>query len=172
MPRTNHQVKKETYMKLSKSMLAAGVVTTVAIASVAGIGAASAHSNGNDSIVDRIATKFNLNREEVQTVFDEQHEKMEAERKQEQETRLQELVDNGTLTEEQKTALQAKREEMHAKMEALRDQDLTHEEIHTQMETAREEFKTWAESQGIDLSTIHPEGMGHRGPRGGFEEQN
>ena len=95
-------------MKLSRSMLAAGVVTTIAAASVMGIGAASAQSSSGTSIVDRIATKFNLNRDEVQSVFDEKHEEMQAKRAEKQSTKLQELVDNGMLTADQKTALQAK----------------------------------------------------------------
>lgn len=149
-------------MKLSKSMLAAGVVTTIAVASVVGIGSASAHSNSGDSIVDKIATKFSLNRDEVQLVFDEKHEERHAEREERQETRLQELVDNGMITSEQKTALQAKYEEMQAKRQALHDQDLSHEEMRTQMEAARTEFEAWATEQGIDLEAIRPEGMGMR----------
>ena len=157
-------------MKLSRSMLAAGVVTTIAVASVVGIGAASAQTDTGTSIVDRIATRFNLNRDEVQTVFDEKHDEMEAEHEQRQAMRLQELVDNGTLTAEQKTALEAKHEEMETKREALKDQDLTREEVRTQMETARTEFEAWAKDQGIDLDAIRPAGgMGMRHGRGGFE---
>lgn len=159
-------------MKLSKSMLAAGVVTTIAVAGVAGIGAASAHSNGNDTMVDRIATKFGLNRDEVQTVFNDQREEMHEQREERNATRLQELVDDGTLSAEQKTALEAKHEEMETAREALRDQNLSREEMREQMETSREEFKTWAESQGIDIDDIRPEGMGNRqGPRGQFGGQ-
>jgi polyhydroxyalkanoate synthesis regulator phasin len=151
-------------------MLAAGVVTTIAAASVMGIGAASAQSSSGTSIVDRIATKFNLNRDEVQSVFDEKHDEMQANRAEKQSTKLQELVDNGTLTADQKTALQAKQEEMHSAMESLRDQNLSREEMRTKMEDGRTEFEAWAKDQGIDLESIRPEGgmgMGHRGgPRG------
>lgn len=165
-------------MKLSKSMLAAGVVTTIAAASVVGIGAASAQSNSGDSIVDKIATKFSLNRDEVQSVFDEKHEEREAEHEQRQATRLQELVDNGTITAEQKTSLEAKHEEMEAKREAMRDQDLSRKEMRTQMETARTELEAWAKEQGIDLDAIRPEGMemrmehggGHHGEMNGTEQ--
>ena len=160
-------------MKISKSMLAGGIVTTITAASILGVGAVSAQSSSRDSIVDKIATKFPINRDELQSVFDEQHDEMEAKHEQRQATRLQELVDNGTITADQKTALQAKHEEMEAKRETLKDQNVTREEIHTQMETARTEFETWAKDQGIDLKAIRPEGgMGigrHGGPRGGME---
>jgi polyhydroxyalkanoate synthesis regulator phasin len=154
-------------------MLAAGVVTTIAAASALGIGAASAQSSSGTSIVDRIATKFNLNRDEVQTVFDEQHTEMEANHEQEQSTRLQALVDKGTITADQKTALEAKHTEMEAARDALKDQNLTREEMHTKMDAARTEFETWAKDQGIDLATIRPMGgMVHGGPRGGFDGPN
>jgi len=153
-------------------MLAAGVVTTIAAASIVGIGAASAQSNSGNNIVDKIAAKFSLNRDEVQSVFDEQHDEKKAKHEQRQATRLQELVDNGAMTADQKTALEAKRTEMESKRDALKDQNLTREEIRTQMESTRIEFEAWAKDQGIDLSVIRPEdGMmkgHHDGPRGGM----
>jgi len=157
-------------MKISKSMLAAGVVTTITAASIMGIGAASAQSNSGNNIVDKIATKFSLNRDEVQSVFDEQHDEKKAKHEQRQATRLQELVDNGTITANQKTALEAKRTEMESKRDALKDQNLTREEIRTQMESTRIEFEAWAKDQGIDLGAIRPEGMGRGGQhRGGMD---
>jgi len=151
-------------------MLAAGVFTTITAASIMGIGAASAQSNSGNNIVDKIATKFSLNRDEVQSVFDEQHDEKKAKHEQRQATRLQELVDNGTITANQKTALEAKRTEMESKRDALKDQNLTREEIRTQMESTRIEFEAWAKDQGIDLGAIRPEGMGRGGQhRGGMD---
>lgn len=156
-------------MKISKSVLAAGVFTTITAASIMGIGAASAQSNSGNNIVDKIATKFSLNRDEVQSVFDEQHDEKKAKHEQRQATRLQELVDNGAITADQKTALEAKRTEMESKRDALKDQNLTREEIRTQMESTRIEFEAWAKDQGIDLGAIRPEGMGRGGQhRGGM----
>lgn len=148
-------------MKISKSMLAAGAVTTVAVASLAGIGTASAHqgNNGNgDSIVDRLSTTFGLNREEVQTVFDEQKSERQEMRRENREKNLQGLVDSGVISEDQKNALDAKNEERKAAMKELKSQDLTKEEMRTQMNELRSEFKAWASEQGINLDNIHPEG--------------
>jgi polyhydroxyalkanoate synthesis regulator phasin len=157
-------------MKITKSMLAMGAVTAVALASLAGLGAASAQSsNGNDnSIVDKLATTFGLNREEVQTVFDEQRNEMHAEREANRSEHLQSLVDDGTITADQKTALEAKQEEMHAKRDALRDQDLSREEMHDAMEQARTEFEAWATEQGIDLDALHPNGEQGQGRHKGM----
>ena len=151
-------------MKLSKNLLAAIAVTTIASGSIIGIGAASAQSsnNGQDSLVSKIAEKFNLDKTAVQSVFDEQHAAREAEIQAKIADRLQSLVDSGKITAEQKTALEAKQAEMKATREALKDQNLTREEMHTKMEEARTTFETWAKDQGIDLSVIRPEG----GPMG------
>lgn len=149
-------------MKITKSMLVSGAISTVALASLTGIGASaqtpSEYGSNRTSIVERIATKFGLNQDEVRTVFDEQHSEMEANREIKREEQLQTLVDDGTITEDQKTALQAKQEEMKAAKEALKDQNLTHEEMHEQIKQAKDEFKAWAEDQRIDLEAIRPEG--------------
>ena len=153
-------------------MLAAGIVTTVAAGSLLGVAsAATSSSDPQGGLIDKLVSKFNLNKEEVQAVFDEAHEERHAEMEAKRSEHLQELVDAGTITAEQKTALEAKFEEMHTNREALRDQDLTEEERRTKMDEARDAFESWAEQQGIDLDAIRPEGgrggMGHQGgPRG------
>jgi hypothetical protein len=135
-------------MKVSKSMLVAGTVTTFAIASLAGLGVASAHgSNGNGT--------------------GDPEQKME-QRQEKRTERLNTLVAEGTLSEEQRSALEAKHEEMHALRDQLRSQDLTHEQMHEQMEQAREEFKAWATEQGIDMQALHTEGGPKNGHRGGM----
>lgn len=153
-------------MKLSKNMLAAVAVTTVAAGGLLGVSAASAHGNGEhkDELVTKLAEKFNVDKSEVEAVFEAQHAEMEAEREAERSEHLQSLVDSGKITAEQKTALEAKFEEMHTKREELKDQNLTRKEIHDKMDEARDSFEAWAEEQGIDLDAIRPE----RGARGEF----
>lgn len=156
-------------MKYSKNLLAAALVTTIAAGSVAGIGAASAHNssgNRNDDLISKLAQKFGVEEGEVKAVFDEQHEAREAERDAKRTEHLQSLVDNGTLTAEQKTALEAKFEEMHVSREALRSQDLSREEKRAKMQENRAALKAWAKEQGIDLSTIRPEGGEGQGGHG------
>ena len=157
-------------MKLHKNMLAAGVVTTVAAGSLLGVSMASAQtSDGGTSIVDRIASTFNLNRDDVQNVFDEQRQERHEQMEQKHEEHLQQLVEDGTITSEQKDDLEAKHEEMRTLRESLKDQDLTREEMRNKMQEARSEFEAWAEDQGIDLESIRPEGKdGMRGRHGGM----
>jgi SMC interacting uncharacterized protein involved in chromosome segregation len=133
-------------MKVSKSMLAAGAVTTFAVASLAGLGAVSAHgSNGS---------RTNENNNNVQKMEQRQEQRTE---------RLQTLVDSGTLSEDQRAALEAKHEEMHALRDELKTQDLSREEMRERMHEKRDEFKNWAEEQGINLDELRPEGGENRG---------
>lgn len=156
-------------MKFNKQLLAVGLVTAVTAGSLVGVSAASAQgSNNQSSIIDKIATRFNLNRDEVQAVFDEEHAARAAEMKTMHSEHLQDLVDDGKITAEQKTAIEAKMDELQTKREEMKEQDLTREERRTQMKAERDELKQWAEEQGIDMSLLRPEGiMGRNHGRGG-----
>ena len=110
-------------MKIPKSLLIAGAVATVGLAGATGLGVASAatsNSTGGTSIVDKLASKFNLKKEDVQAVFDEDHAAHEAEHQQQVSDRLQKLVDDGKLTADQKTKIEAKLKEMQTARDAER----------------------------------------------------
>lgn len=159
-------------MKISKTMLAAGAITTVAAGSIIGTSVASAQSgDGGSGIVDRLVERFSLNRDEVEAVFEEERDEKHAEMEVREEERIAGLVEDGTLTQEQADALNAKRDEMRQSKEDLMDQDLSFEEMRDQMRSDMEEFEAWAEEQGIDLDAIRPEkgrGFGGHGHRMGF----
>jgi 4-alpha-glucanotransferase len=79
-------------------------------------------------------------------------------------------VTNEKLTEDQKNALIAKRQEMQAKRDAMRDslKNATKEERKAAREQHRNEMDQWLKDQGIDRSILHPAGDGgkdrkHRG---------
>ncbi len=146
---------------------------------MAGVGVVSAASNGNrhSDLVDKIASTFSLNKDDVQKVFDEERTAHQAERKAKINARLQKLVDKGTITAEQKTAIEAKLEDMLAKREAEHEsmKDLTPAERKAKREQSRAEMEAWAKEQGIDLSKLkgifmgghgremHKEGRGNHG---------
>ena len=69
-------------MALSKNMaLGLSSLAVVTALAVGGGSIAMAQGNGeNGSLVDRVATKFNLNKADVQAVFDEDREARQAER--------------------------------------------------------------------------------------------
>lgn len=149
-------------MNIKKSLLVLGAVTGIGLAGITGLGVASAATNnsgGTDSIIDRIATKFNLNKEEVAQVFEEERAAREAEREQRVEERLTQAVADGKITEEQKTKILAKLEELHAKREAWKDK--TPEERKTAIKQLHDELRQWAEDNGVPLGYVMPM-HGHR----------
>ena len=157
-------------MTIKKSLMVAGAVATIGLAGATfGPGLASADtdesSNGNpmSSLVDKIASKFNLNETEVQTVFDEHKDEMQAEHKSRLEDRLSEAVSEGKLTEEQKSKILAKIDELQAEREQNRDafQSKSREEKREAFTQHREELEAWAEENNIPLEYLHFGGRGH-----------
>lgn len=129
---------------------------------------------GSTDFAQALATRFNLNVDEVKTFLDEQHAEHKQDMLIDMEARLNERLDqavaDGKITAEQKAAIVAKHDEVMSKMEALKD--ASQEERHEAMKTLHEELKTWAESQGFDMKWIGgmPMKMKFRhgfGPHGG-----
>ncbi len=159
-------------MKIKPMLAVAMTSAAVGGATLLGGALVSAQSNTNSTgIVDKIASRFNLNPSDVQQVFDEAHQERESAMKQKVSEHLQSKVDDGTITNEQKSAIEAKLVEMDAKRDTLRDQELSPKERRDAMRSLHEELKTWADSQGIDLQSLLPSGgkghgrhgMGHGG---------
>ena len=98
-------------------------VITAAVLGFCGVTAINAQAEERNgiypSIVQKLVERFNLNLEDVQQVFDEARE----ERHQKMQFPLRERLGEA-LTEEQKEALSAKREEMREGFEALKDLSL------------------------------------------------
>lgn len=153
-----------------------GILSAAAL-SLLGVGfaaTASAHSSADDTgFAERIAAKFNLNKDEVQTFLKEEHTAREAEREAKHAERLAQLVTDGKLTQAQADALTAKHAEMKASREAEMEEmrNLSQEERRAKMEAKRTEMDTWLKEQGIDPEVLRPtdgmrggKGFGH-GPR-------
>lgn len=113
-------------------------------------------SGGYPPIIQKLVERFGLNEEEVKAVFDEAREERRVEMQARFEQRLNEAVENGDLTEEQKQLLLAKHEELKAEREANREsfQNMTREERREAMEAKRAELEAWAEENGLDLSQL------------------
>ncbi len=147
--------------------MVSGVIGAVGLGSLASASAVSAAtSTNNDTIVDKLASRFNLNKDEVKQVFEDEHKAHMAERQAKLADKLQALVDNKTITAEQKTAIEAKLTELHTKHQANRDamKDLTPEEHKAKMEQERSALEAWAKEQGLDLAKLKGIFMGERGP--------
>jgi len=105
-------------------------------------------------LVQKIAEKFNLNIDEVEQIFDEEHDERRADAYARFAERLNDLVSEGKLTEGQKDALLQEHEEMHNKMEEFIN--LSPDERKEKIREAREEMRIWMEQEGLDLSHFGP----------------
>ena len=167
---------------MKKQLIIAGVVASTSIAGLAGVQIANAVTNSSDgdadpmsSLVNALATKFKLNKADVQKVVDEQHAKMQAEREQRVKDQVSALVTDGKLTQAQADKINTKRAELDKEREANRTagQNLTAEqrqakrqEMQTKMETKKAELTTWLKDNGIDEQYAYLL-MGGRGGHGG-----
>ena len=137
---------------------------------VAQVSAASETPTSQTSIVDKLASTFNLDKSKVQAVFDEQHKTHQADRQ---------AVADGKLTADQKTKILAKHNELKTQMEtAMKDNaDATKQERRAAMTKLHTEAKEWAEANDIDAKWLlmggpgkggHGMGgmRGHHGPMG------
>lgn len=133
-------------MTFRNKLIAGGATLAVVATSLAGFSSASAQTaTGSDSLAEKIASRFNLNQDEVEAVFDEAHQEREAEREVMTSDRLQKAVDSDELTVEQKTLIENKLKEVHEEREA-----------------ERENLKSWADENNIDRQYIVG-GYGHGG---------
>lgn len=152
---------------MNKKKMIAAAIASLGIASAVGIGTVAAQEANGSSLADKIATKFNLNKDDVQQVIDEEHTARRANMQQKREGRLQEAVDAGKLTTEQKDKLVVKMKELEAGREAKRDQmqSKTPEERRAVMKAEREALRKWAEDNNIPTDYLMFGGRGH-GPGG------
>ncbi len=80
--------------------------------------------------------------------------------------RLQEAVDNGDITAEQKTLIENKMQEMEAKIEEINNQQMTASQRQEALQDLREECDSWANDN--DIPRMFMMIMGERGGRGGM----
>lgn len=136
--------------KTLATLLALGIITAGGYFGAKGV-LADETGKPSDTLVSRIAEKFNLNTDEVQAVFDSVQEERMQEMEQNREEKLNQAVQDGVLTEDQKNSLQAKMEEHMG-----------------EREQNREEMQAWFASEGIDEQALHdylgfgPKGHGPR----------
>ena len=159
---------------LTKSLIVASIVGTIGLGGVATAGAVSADSttastDPMSSLVDKIASTFNIDRTKVQEVFTADRTEREAAREKEQTARLQALVDNGTITATQKSAIEAKMTAMKTEREAEKEdwKTLTDEERKSKMDEKKTELESWAKEQGLDLTKLKGVLGGGPGGHGG-----
>jgi len=130
------------------------------------------NTDPESAIVEKIATKFGLNKNDVQKVFDEQKTEMHADMQKKNEERLSQLVADGKISETQKTLILNKQKEMQQEREVNRNfkSSKTQGDRKAEMEAKKSELDAWAKDNGIDSQYLRPAfgGKGHGGPRMGM----
>jgi len=114
---------------------------------------ASDETRPMDTLITRIAEKFNLKKEDVEAVFDSVHQEKMEEMAKEREEKLNQAVSDGIITQTQKDALFSK---MNENQNERREN--------------REEMQQWFKDQNIDQEKLMPYmGFGRKGhcPRNG-----
>lgn len=126
-----------------------------------GVDQTSAQENGiRDSLIEKLVSKFNLNKDEVTKVFNEEREARRAVNDTERQKRLEEklnlAVTNGKLTNDQKQLILNKMAELEKERIANREAhaNLSFEERKNEMNKHRTELEKWASDNGIDLEYL------------------
>lgn len=155
-------------MNAKKSLLIGAAIASISAGGVGVAGIASAQSahDGNATIVDRLVEKFDLNKDEVQAVFQEQHQERHAQMATERSERIADAVSTGKITQEQADYLTAAFEDI----DALRDSIVPGEEndeIRAQVREKMLAVHNWADENDVDLRALNGGHNGHGGKFGG-----
>lgn len=144
--------------RLKKSLLVTSALATVSAGSIMALGVASAaSSSGQQGLVEKIAAKFNLNKDEVQAVFDANHAEREAEHLQNLKERLDADVKAGTITQDQEDKILAKVKEMQTNREANRAkfEAMSQTERKEAMDKNRSDIQQWMTDNNIPSDYEH-----------------
>lgn len=140
---------------------------TVATLGLGVIGAANATTNNTSdtgtSLIDKIATTFNVNRDQVAALFTADRQEHEAQMQADQAARLAQAVTDGKLTQAQADYITNAQKDI----QALRDSSQPGQETdaqRTEMKTKMDALRSWATTNNVDEQYI---GGGHGGPDGG-----
>ena len=143
------------------------LITSLALLSIGGVacvGEINAQASEETEseyplLVERFAQKFDLDQDEIMDFLDELKEERIADAEDRFEERLDELVEDEKITENQKEAILDKKEEFKTFKEGL--EDMTISEAREAMKDIHEELRDWAEENDISLKNFFPKDEAH-----------
>jgi hypothetical protein len=143
-------------MRIRKPMAISGAIVAAGLSGLVGAQVVNAASDtsGSQGLVDKIASTFNLNKSDVQKVFDEERQQREANREQKFEDRVNQAVKDGKLSQTLADQLIAKQKELATYRDSLKDK--TPKERRDLMKVKRDELRSWAKQNNISLNLIGP----------------
>ncbi len=155
-------MKKKLIIGSALATLAIGIIVPITTMSASALTSTS----GTDSLIDKLVSKFGLNKSDVQKVFDEDRTTKDTEREQAQTDKLVAAVKAGKITQAQSDKITAKLAEIKADRETNHTamESKTEAERKTAMEAKKTELDAWAKDNGIDISYLMMgDGPGHIG---------
>jgi hypothetical protein len=156
---------------MKKNLLMPVLALSVAGATLIGANAVFAQSSippQEQSIVQKIAQRFNLQEKDVQAVFDDHRSNRHAAMQQKLDARLTQAVKDGKITEVQKQAILKKFQDMKALMgDRSQLKNMSPEQRKQMMEQKKAELESWAKENNLEVSTLQEllgrKGFGHKG---------
>lgn len=141
-----------------KALLASGLASAslASLILVGGVAFAQTNQSPNGGLAQSIASKFNLNKDDVQKVIDQQHQDM-------MKQHLDKLVSNGKITQEQEDKIIVKLAEMKPRFDAAKanTDEATRKKA---MDTLRAEMQQWEKDNNIPKGVMGPQ-HGPHGPK-------
>lgn len=118
-------------------------------------------AEGRADIISAISQKFNLNKTDVQKVFDEQRTANQVKMEQKFTDSINKAVTDGKLTQDQANKIIAKHAEVKSQRDAL--QGKTPEEVKSAMKTQGDALKQWAKDNNIPMQYLMFAGQNGKG---------
>lgn len=163
--------------KLKRTLIIGAGIASVGVAGLAGVATTSAltavdNSTGT-SLIDRLATKFNLNKDEVKAVFEAERAEHRAEMKAERSEALKTALSDGKITQVQYDYIVTTQTEIDALIEAAGTREDQSEEERAAIKAKFDTLRDWMKEQNLTPSDLGL-GFGHGrgGPGGHGKEQN
>lgn len=150
------------------------------VVAFAGLGAFSAGStlansaNGQDSLIQKIADKFHLKKDDVQAVFNQDRQERKTQMQQNFNSKLDQAVKDGKINETQKAAIIKKFDELRNNKENdfKNFRSMTPDQRKQVMDKQKTDLQAWAKDNNIDLNVLQEilgpgKGYGMMGNHGG-----
>ena len=135
-------------MKKSKKIVSSAIILAVSAGTLLGAQAVgAANQPGEQTLIDKLAKRFKVDKTQVQEVFDEYHELTLQEDRAEFEQQVDAAVAQGALNRSTANQLISKYRALVAYKESLADK--TPEEQYGLMKVKVREFKTWAKQNSV-----------------------
>ena len=156
--------------KLKRTLIIGAGVASIGVAGITGVASASAltstDSSASTSLIDKLASKFNLNKSDVQAVFDANRTEHQAAMKTERTAALKTALSDGKITQVQYDHIVNAQVEIDALVEASGPREDQSDETKTAIKAKFDALRSWFKEQNLSPKDLGL-GGGPGGPRDG-----